>query len=89
MGMILGWVIFGALTGWIASQIVNKRGEGCMVNTALGLVGAVVGGFLFRALVPGFRYEYHGFVVSMLVAVIGAIIVLFVYHAATGSRTLR
>ena len=85
---ILGWIFFGALTGWIASRIVNKRGEGCIVNTALGLVGALVGGWLFRQLV-GFRYEYHGFFVSMFVAVIGAIIVLFLYHAATGSRTLR
>jgi uncharacterized membrane protein YeaQ/YmgE (transglycosylase-associated protein family) len=86
---ILGWIIFGALTGWVASQIVNKRGEGCLVNTALGLVGAVVGGLLFRLLVPGFQYENHGFFISMFVAVIGAVIVLFVYHAATGSRTLR
>ena len=86
---ILSWIVFGALTGWLASQIVNKRGEGCLVNTALGLVGAVVGGFLFRFLMPGFRYEDHGFFISMLVAVIGAVIVLFVYHAATGSRTLR
>ena len=86
---ILGWIFFGALTGWVASQIVNKRGEGCLVNTALGLVGAVVGGFLFRALVPGFRYEQYGFFISMIVAVIGAVIVLFVYHAVTGSRTLR
>lgn len=85
---ILGWIIFGALTGWVASKIVNKRGEGCMVNTALGLVGALVGGWLFRHLV-GFHYEFHGFFVSMFVAVIGAIIVLFVYHAITGSRTLR
>jgi uncharacterized membrane protein YeaQ/YmgE (transglycosylase-associated protein family) len=60
-----------------------------MINTALGLVGAVVGGFLFRALVPGFSYEYSGFFLSSFVAVIGAIIVLFLYHAATGSRTLR
>ena len=86
---ILGWIVFGALTGWLASQIVNKRGEGCLVNTALGLVGAVVGGFLFRLLMPSFRYEDHGFFISMFVAVIGAVIVLFLYHAATGSRTLR
>jgi uncharacterized membrane protein YeaQ/YmgE (transglycosylase-associated protein family) len=85
---ILGWIIFGCLTGFIASKIVNRRGEGCMVNTALGLVGAVVGGFLFRSLTP-FRYEYHGFFVSMFVAVIGAIIVLVLYNAITGSRTLR
>ena len=85
---ILGWIFFGALTGWIASKIVNRRGEGCMVNTALGLVGAVVGGFLFRQL-TGFHYEEHGFFISALVAVIGAIIVLVIYYAATGSRTLR
>jgi uncharacterized membrane protein YeaQ/YmgE (transglycosylase-associated protein family) len=85
---VLGWIFFGALTGWIASNIVNKRGEGCMINTALGLVGAVVGGWLLREL-TGFRYEHHGFFVSMFVAVIGAIIVLFLYHAVTGSRTLR
>ena len=36
---ILGWIFFGALTGWIASKIVNRSSEGCMVNTALGLVG--------------------------------------------------
>ena len=45
---ILGWIVFGALTGWVASKIVNKRGEGCITNTALGLVGAMAGGFLFR-----------------------------------------
>ena len=43
MMQILGWIIFGALTGWIAGKIVNRRGEGCMVNTALGLLGAVTG----------------------------------------------
>ena len=88
MFFILGWVIFGGLTGWIASKIVNRRGEGCLVNTALGLLGAVVGGFIFRQL-NGFRYEFHGFFISMFVAVIGAVIVLFGYYAITGSRTLR
>ena len=68
---ILGWIIFGAFAGWLASMIVNKRGEGCMVNIALGLVGALVGGFMFRAL-TGFHYERHGFIISTLVAVIGA-----------------
>ena len=85
---ILGWIIFGCLTGFIASKIVNRRGEGCIINTALGLVGAVVGGFIFRQL-TGFRYEFHGFFTSMFVAVIGAVVVLFLYHAITGSRTLR
>jgi uncharacterized membrane protein YeaQ/YmgE (transglycosylase-associated protein family) len=86
MVVILGWVFFGALTGWIASKIVNRRGEGCMVNTALGLVGAVVGGYIRQ--LTGFRYEYHGFFTSMFVAVLGAVLVLFVYHGLTG-RTQR
>jgi uncharacterized membrane protein YeaQ/YmgE (transglycosylase-associated protein family) len=85
---VVGWIFFGALTGWLASKIVNKRGEGCIVNTALGLVGAVVGGSLFRFFGP-FRYEMHGFIVSTIVAVIGAVIVLLIWNAVTGSRTLR
>ena len=82
---ILGWIIFGALTGWVASKVVNRRGEGCLVNTALGLAGAVVGGFIFRQL-TGFRYEYHGFLTSIFVAVLGAVLVLLAYHALTGTR---
>jgi uncharacterized membrane protein YeaQ/YmgE (transglycosylase-associated protein family) len=84
---ILGWVIFGAVTGWLASLIVNKRGEGCILNIALGLVGALVGGFIFSAIggtsVTGFNLY------SMFVAIIGAVVVLFLWHAVTGNRTLR
>lgn len=86
--MLISWIVFGAFTGWLASKIVNKRGEGCLINIALGLVGAVVGGYLFREL-TGFRYEFHGFIVSTFVAVIGAIIVLFVWNALTGNKPLR
>jgi uncharacterized membrane protein YeaQ/YmgE (transglycosylase-associated protein family) len=87
---IFGWIIFGALTGFLASKIVNRRGEGCMVNTALGLVGAVVGGSLFSRLTGDvFAYEVHDAVTSMLVAVIGAIIVLVVWNAITGRGGLR
>jgi len=85
---VLSWIVFGAFTGWIASLIVNRSGQGCIVNTALGLAGALVGGWLFRQL-TGFHYEEHGFFISALVAVIGAVIVLFAYYAITGSRTLR
>ena len=85
---VLSWIIFGAITGWIASLIVNQRGAGCMINTALGRVGALVGGWLFQQL-AGFHYREHGFIISALVAIIGAIIVLFVYNAATGNRTSR
>jgi len=52
---ILGWIVFGLITGFVASRIVNSRGEGCILNIVLGLVGALVGGFIFRQL-AGFDY---------------------------------
>lgn len=81
---ILGWIFFGALTGWIASLLVGRRGQGCIVNIALGLVGAVVGGFIFRALtgIP-FLYEFHSLLIQALVAVLGAVIVLLAWNAVS------
>ena len=84
---ILGWAIFGAITGFIASKIVNRRGEGCILNIALGLVGALVGGAIFRGLTDFDVFRFN--LTSMFVAILGAIIVLFLWHAVTGSRTLR
>ena len=83
--LILSWIVFGAFTGWLASRIVHKRGQGCMVNIALGLVGAVVGGFIFGQL-TGFEYEMHGFIASTIVAVIGAVIVLAAWNAVNRGR---
>lgn len=82
---ISGWIVFGLIAGFIASKIVNKQGEGFIVDCVLGVIGAVVGGWLFE------RFGYEGVsgfnIYSMIVAVIGAIIVLFIYHAVTGRRT--
>jgi uncharacterized membrane protein YeaQ/YmgE (transglycosylase-associated protein family) len=86
---ILGWIIFGAFVGWLATLVMGKQGSGCMVNIALGLVGALAGGVLFSALGPGFHYDHHGFIISTLVAVIGAIVVLAIWNAITGHRPLR
>lgn len=83
---ILSWVVFGAAAGWIANLIMGRRGSGCMVSIALGLVGALVGGFLFRALSGGFSYDDHNIFVSMIVAVIGAVIVLAVWNAINSRR---
>ena len=79
---ILGWIFFGLITGFFASLVVNNRGQGCFINIALGLVGALVGGFIFRQL-AGFD-AFHFNLVSMFVAIIGAIVVLLIYHALTG-----
>ena len=82
---IIGWIVLGLIAGFIASKIVNKSGEGVLLDIVLGIVGAMVGGFLFNefgaAGVTGFNLY------SMLVAIIGAIVVLFLYHALVGRRT--
>ena len=85
---IIGWLVLGLIAGFIASKIVNNSGQGVLLDIVLGIIGAVVGGYLFSAVgatpVTGFNLY------SMFVAVVGAIIVLIVYHAVTGrSRTLR
>jgi uncharacterized membrane protein YeaQ/YmgE (transglycosylase-associated protein family) len=81
---IIGWIILGLISGFIASKIVNKSGEGFFLDIMLGIVGAIVGGFIFSALgasgITGFNLY------SMVVAIIGAIVVLVLYHAVVGRR---
>jgi uncharacterized membrane protein YeaQ/YmgE (transglycosylase-associated protein family) len=81
---ILGWVLFGLITGFVASKIVNDRGQGCILNIVLGLIGALVGGFIFKGLM-GFD-AFHFNLISMFVAIIGAIVVLLLYHLVAGRR---
>jgi len=75
---IIGWIILGLIAGFIASKIVNKEGEGFLLDIVLGVIGAIVGGWLFaffgKAGVTGFNLY------SMFVAIVGAIVVLVVYH---------
>ena len=82
---IIAWLILGLISGFIASKLVNKTGAGVFLDIILGIVGAFVGGFLFTqfgaAGVTGFNLW------SMLVAIIGAVVVLSVYHLITGRRT--
>jgi uncharacterized membrane protein YeaQ/YmgE (transglycosylase-associated protein family) len=79
---ILAWIVLGLISGFIASKIVNKSGEGIVLDIILGIVGAVVGGFLFNMVgatgVTGFN------IWSMVVAVVGAIVVLVIKHALVG-----
>ena len=77
----IGWLIMGLIAGFIASKLVNKQGEGVLMDIVLGIVGAVVGGFLASAL--GFTGITGFDLYSILVSVVGAVIVLVVYHAVT------
>jgi uncharacterized membrane protein YeaQ/YmgE (transglycosylase-associated protein family) len=89
---ILGWIVFGLIAGIIAKAIMPGRDPGgTIVTILLGIVGAVIGGWIGRALDFGGRGDNvsdPGFLVSLLFAVIGALIVLAVYRLATG-RSLR
>ena len=82
---ILGWIVLGLIAGFIGSKIVNKQGEGLVLDIVLGIVGAVVGGFLFAQFgasgVTGFNLY------SMFVAVVGAVVILVLYHAIFGRRS--
>jgi uncharacterized membrane protein YeaQ/YmgE (transglycosylase-associated protein family) len=81
---IIAWIVLGLIAGFIASKIVNKSGEGLFLDIVLGVVGAVVGGWLFNAFgMPGVT----GFnVYSLVVAVLGAVVFLVLYHLLTGTR---
>jgi uncharacterized membrane protein YeaQ/YmgE (transglycosylase-associated protein family) len=81
---IIGWLVLGLISGFIASKIAHGSGQGLMMNIVLGIVGAIVGGFIFStfggAPVTGFNLY------SMFVAIVGAIVVLFLYHMIADRR---
>ena len=76
---LLAWIVLGLIAGFIASKIVNKSGEGILLDIILGVVGAIAGGWLFNSFgaagVSGLNLY------SILVAVVGAVVVLLLYHA--------
>ncbi|MER8747609.1 GlsB/YeaQ/YmgE family stress response membrane protein [Mesorhizobium sp. M1004] len=83
---IISWIILGVIAGFIGSKIVNKTGQGLIMDIVLGIVGAIVGGLIFSAFgatgVTGLN------IWSLIVAIIGAVVVLWAYHQFSGKRTL-
>jgi len=81
---ILSWIILGLVAGFIGSKIVNSEGQGFWLNIALGIVGAIVGGFLFDLFgasgITGLN------IYSMIVAIVGSVVVLLIYNAVAGGR---
>jgi uncharacterized membrane protein YeaQ/YmgE (transglycosylase-associated protein family) len=76
---IIAWLLLGLVAGFIASKIVNHTGSGILIDMMLGVVGAFVGGFLFSLVGAGGVTGFN--IWSLLVAVIGAVVVVAAYHA--------
>jgi len=83
---IIAWLVLGLIAGFIASKLVNHHGSGVIMDIILGMIGAIAGGFIFSffgaAGVTGFN------IYSTLVAVIGAVVVLWVFHMLRGRTTM-
>ena len=81
---IISWIVLGLIAGFIGSKIVNSEGQGFWLNIALGIIGALVGGFLFDLFgasgVTGLNLY------SMIVAIVGSVVVLLIYNAVAGRR---
>jgi uncharacterized membrane protein YeaQ/YmgE (transglycosylase-associated protein family) len=76
---IISWIVLGLIAGFIGSKLVNKTGEGFILDIALGVVGGVVGGWLFS--VFGMSGVTGLNIYSLIVAVVGAVVLLLAYHA--------
>jgi uncharacterized membrane protein YeaQ/YmgE (transglycosylase-associated protein family) len=81
---VIAWIVVGLVAGFIGSKIVNKTGEGLVRDIVLGIIGALVGGWIFTAM--GASGVNGVNIYSIFVAVIGAIVVLVLYHAIFGRR---
>jgi len=83
---IVSWILLGLIAGFIGSKIVNSEGQGLWLDIVLGIVGAVVGGFLFSIFgatgITGFN------IYSLIVAIIGSVVVLWLYHQLAGRRRI-
>jgi uncharacterized membrane protein YeaQ/YmgE (transglycosylase-associated protein family) len=81
---IVSWIILGLIAGFIGSKIVNRQGQDFWLNIALGIIGAIVGGFLFEFFgttgITGLN------IWSMIVAIVGSVVVLWVYNALMARR---
>jgi uncharacterized membrane protein YeaQ/YmgE (transglycosylase-associated protein family) len=83
----LSWIVLGAIAGWLGSLLVNRSGEGILRDIVLGIIGGIVGGWIFSMVgstgVTGFNLW------SLFVAVVGAVVVLVLYHAIFGRTATR
>jgi uncharacterized membrane protein YeaQ/YmgE (transglycosylase-associated protein family) len=82
---LIAWIIIGLLAGWITGKLMKGPGFGFFMDMVVGLVGALVGGFLSSHLGLGGIGE-HGLIMSIVIAVIGAVLLTWLVRLVTGNR---
>lgn len=86
---VLSWILFGILAGWLAAVVVrDRRPRGCLTNMVTGILGAVLGGFVYR-LATGEPWTYRFDLASFGVAVLGAIALILIINLATRGSSRR
>lgn len=80
---LLSWIVLGLIAGWLAGKIARGRGYGCLTDILLGLIGSVVGGWLFTKL--NIVHE-NTFLLSLAAATVGALILVTIVHLLVGDR---
>ncbi len=86
MSNILVWIVVGGIAGWLAGMVVRGTGLGIIGDIIVGIVGAFLGGFLLTVLLPG-TFGFTGFNLgSVVIAFIGAVILLFIVRLVRGGR---
>ena len=83
---VIAWVVIGLLAGWLAGKVSRGRGFGCIANILLGLVGAVLGGWIFSQLRIGSYDGRYGFIYSLAAATLGAVILVTIARLFSGGR---
>ncbi len=79
---VIGWLVMGLLAGWLTGKITRGKGFGCVGDTLLGLIGAVVGGWLFSLL----HISAYGFIGGLAAATVGAVVLVSLARAIAGGN---
>jgi uncharacterized membrane protein YeaQ/YmgE (transglycosylase-associated protein family) len=83
---LIAWIVIGVIAGWLTGKLMKGSGFGFLMDMVIGLIGAVVGGFLSSHLGFG-GVSQHGMIVSIAIAVVGAVVLTWLFRLITGSRT--
>jgi uncharacterized membrane protein YeaQ/YmgE (transglycosylase-associated protein family) len=81
---LLGWIIIGLLAGWIAGEVSRGAGFGCLGNVAIGMVGSILGGWIFSRL----GIFGGGFIYSLAAATVGAVVLVLIARLFAGGKRI-